>query len=73
MEYFDQESAYEFEMISNDKLRCWHITGGSIDIKITIMQDKSLRAISQNGNICEEGNPTLFKAINRAYKHWNLI
>jgi len=73
MEYFDQESAYEFEMISNDILRCWHITGGRIDIKITIMKDKSLRAISQNFNISEEDNPKLFNAINRAYKHWNLI
>ncbi|KGE12484.1 MULTISPECIES: hypothetical protein [Sphingobacterium] len=73
MEYFDRESAFEFEMIGNNKIRCWHMTGGSIDITVTIMQDKSLSLTSENGNISEENNQKLFNAIDRAYKHWNLI
>lgn len=49
------------------------MTGGSIDITVTIMQDKSLSLTSENGNISEENNQKLFNAIDRAYKHWNLI
>ncbi|MFD2595121.1 hypothetical protein [Sphingobacterium griseoflavum] len=73
MEYFDQQSAYEFKYIGERMLRCWHITGGSIDITVNILPDKSLHVQSANGPISKESNEKLFLAIERAYTYWGLL
>lgn len=42
---------FEFKMIGNNTLKCWHMSGGQIVIHVTIVDDRILDMHSENGPI----------------------
>ncbi|MFD2744602.1 MULTISPECIES: hypothetical protein [Sphingobacterium] len=72
MEYFDEKSNFEFKWMDDHLVRCWHSTGSSIDLRITIANNR-LEVRSDNGNITRENHEKLYSAVERAYQTWGLI